>query len=78
MVLSISRKVDVKPGVIAPISTTNIQNCLLLSNEAQFFHHDVKEFSSVAEVVDLFGQESKEANFAISYFGSYVGATKRP
>lgn len=78
MVLSISRKVDVKPGVIAPAVTENIQNCLLLSNQDKFINHEILVYNSAKEVSDYFGTDSKEANFARTYFGGFVGAAKRP
>ena len=78
MVLSIARKVDVRPGVIAPAVTENIQNCLLLSNQDKFINHEILVYNSAKEVSDYFGTESKEANFARTYFGGFAGAAKRP
>lgn len=78
MALSMSRKVKVNPGVIAPVVSENIQNCLLLSNQDKFTNHTIKEFSNANGVAKEFGTDSKEASFAKAYFAGYIGSTKNP
>lgn len=78
MALSIERKVEVRTGVISPVVSENIQNCLLLSDQDKFINHGIKEYTSATDVSNDFGVDSRETNFAKSYFKSFVGATKRP
>lgn len=79
MAVSISKKVNIKPGIISPVKQENIQNCLLLSNKnKKFQNHETQEYKNAKEVAEVFGYESKEHNFAKNYFQSYVGATKTP
>ena len=79
MVLSMNRKVDIKSGVIAPVISENIQNCLLISNKNDIFaNHEIKEFKDASLVAETFGRDSKEHNFAKSYFASFTGSVKKP
>lgn len=79
MVLSMNRKVDIKSGVIAPVVSENIQNCLLISNKNDIFaNHEIKEFKDASLVAETFGRDSKEHNFAKSYFASFTGSIKKP
>lgn len=79
MVLSMNRKVDIKSGVIAPVVSENIQNCLLVSNKNDIFaNHEIKEFKDASSVAETFGRDSKEHNFAKSYFASFTGSVKKP
>ena len=79
MVLSMNRKVDIKSGVIAPVVSENIQNCLLLSNKNDIFaNHEIEEFKDASSVAETFGRDSKEHNFAKSYFASFTGSVKKP
>ena len=79
MVLSMNRKVDIKSGVIAPVVSENIQNCLLISNKNDIFaNHEIKEFKDASSVAETFGRDSKEHNFAKSYFLSFTGSVKKP
>lgn len=79
MVLSMNRKVDIKSGVIAPVVSENIQNCLLISNKNDIFaNHEIKEFKDASLVAETFGRDSKEHNFAKSYFASFTGSVKKP
>lgn len=79
MVLSMNRKVDIRSGVIAPVISENIQNCLLISNKNDIFaNHEIKEFKDASSVAETFGRDSKEHNFAKSYFLSFTGSVKKP
>lgn len=79
MVLSMNRKVDIKSGVIAPVVSENIQNCLLISNmNDKFLNHEIQEFKDASSVAETFGRDSKEHNFAKSYFASFTGSVKKP
>lgn len=79
MVLSMNRKVNIKSGVIAPVVSENIQNCLLISNKNDIFaNHEIKEFKDASSVAETFGRNSKEHNFAKSYFLSFTGSVKKP
>ena len=79
MVLSMNRKVDIKSGVIAPVVSENIQNCLLISNKNDIFaNHEIEEFKDASSVAETFGRDSKEHNFAKSYFASFTGSVKKP
>lgn len=79
MVLSMNRKVDIKSGVIAPVVSENIQNCLLISNKNDIFaNHEIKEFKDASSVAETFGRDSKEHNFAKTYFASFTGSVKKP
>lgn len=78
MALSMSRKVNVKPGVISPSIPENFQNCLLLSDKNKFTNHEIIDFKNANEIKEFFGEDSEEYRFAVSYFKSYIGAAKTP
>lgn len=79
MPISIDRKVSVIPGVIAPVKNTNIQNCLLISDNNDIFSGEkFLEFTNSKDVSEKFGVASKEAKFAGVYFRGHETSTKIP
>lgn len=79
MPISIDRKVSVIPAVIAPVKTTSIQNCLLISDNNDIFSGEkYLEFTNSKDVSEKFGIDSKEAKFARVYFRGHETSTKIP